>query len=147
MRLAFLTGALLCAATGAHAEPVMQADVLTRAVQRGDIIRRADLEQQDVPASRARFALALGDIVGKEARRALPAGSLVRGSDIAPPTLVGRGEPVTLILHSGALTITAPGKALQNAAAGEAVRVVNLSTSRTLDGRVVRVGEVEIAAP
>ncbi len=122
----------------------VEADVLARAVARGEILRAEDFERGAVVQAQARIALRAGDAAGMEARRLLPAGVPVRASDVAPPTLVHRGDAVTLSLRSGALTISAPGKALDNASAGGAVRVVNLATSRTLDARVLARGEVEI---
>lgn len=131
---------LFAAATGQ-----VEADVLVRAVARGETVRAGDFERRSVPAAQTRFALRAEDAIGKEARRMLPAGVPLRASDVAPPTLVHRGDTVTLSLRSGPLSISAPGRALDNAGGGEVVRVVNLATSRTLDGRVRAAGEVEVS--
>jgi flagella basal body P-ring formation protein FlgA len=131
----------------AAAAGAAEADVLVRPVARGEVLASADFERGYVPAATARFALRGADAAGKEARRALPAGASVRASDIGPPTLVRRGEGVTLVMRSGRLTITAPGRALGDGAAGGAVRVVNLATDRTLDARVMGPGAAEVDAP
>ena len=135
---------LLMAAAAAAAAEV---DVLVRPVARGEVLAAADFERAPVPAATARFALRGADAVGKEARRALALGATVRASDIGPPILVRRGEGVTLMMRSGRLTITAPGRALGDGAAGGAVRVVNLATDRTLDARVTGPGAAEVDAP
>ena len=81
-----------------------------------------------------------------EAARALPAGAMVRGSDVIRPQLVRRGEPVTIALRDGGLSITAQGKALSGGAAGDFVRVVSLATNHTLDGVVEGTGAVRVSA-
>jgi flagella basal body P-ring formation protein FlgA len=71
---------------------------------------------------------------------------MVRASDVIRPQLVRRGEPVTIALRQGGLSITTAGRALGNGAAGEFVRIVSLSTNRTLDGVVEATGLVRVAA-
>ena len=61
--------------------------------------------------------------------------------------LVRRGEPVQLRYHRDGITITATGKALRNAGAGETVRVFSEATRRTLDGRAIEPGVVEVDLP
>ena len=83
--------------------------------------------------------------IGMEARRSLMAGAVVRPNDIAPVRLVKRGEPVTIRLRSGGMTITAAGRALADGRSGDSVRVVTNGTSRTIDGVVESAGTVRIA--
>lgn len=47
--------------------------------------------------------------------------------------VVRRGETITLRVAQGPLTIATPARALNDAAAGERVRVMVSSTKRTLD--------------
>ncbi|MES2269507.1 MAG: flagellar basal body P-ring formation chaperone FlgA [Pseudomonadota bacterium] len=122
------------------------AQVLDHAVAKGDLLTAADFVTQDVPAVQARSAPRLKDLVGMEAARALPPGALLRMSDVIRPQLVRRGEPVTIALRNGGLSITTAGRALGSGAAGDFVRVVSLSTNRTLDGVVESTGLVRIAA-
>lgn len=84
---------------------------------------------------------------GMEAARRLTAGAVVRASDVTTPRLIRRGEPVTIYVRSGGLTISTPGRALDNGGKGDLVRVVANSTSRTLDTEVEGSGAVRIAAP
>ncbi|MCW3797163.1 flagellar basal body P-ring formation chaperone FlgA [Sphingomonas sp. BN140010] len=120
--------------------------VLAHDVQRGDILSAADfvLEERAGPLP----PLARPDqILGQEALRRLPAGTLVRANDVAEPRLVKRGEPVTLVIASGNLRITAAGRALGDGRSGDSVRVVASATTRTLDGTVIAVGTVTLATP
>jgi flagella basal body P-ring formation protein FlgA len=122
------------------------APVLDHPVAKGDLLAASDFVTQDVPAVQARTLPRLKDIVGMEAARALQAGAMVRASDVIRPQLVRRGEPVTIALRQGGLSITTAGRALGNGAAGEFVRIVSLSTNRTLDGVVEATGLVRVAA-
>ncbi|MBB6122767.1 flagella basal body P-ring formation protein FlgA [Sphingobium subterraneum] len=150
MLLVLGAGALAFFAQGrAQDVPVgqAQADVLVRPVARGAVLQVEDFERRTLPPMAARVALRAVDIAGQEARRALPAGTTVRSGDVGAPLLVRRGDLVTLEVRSGALRISAPGRALGDGASGAAVRAVNLSTSRTLDGRVSGSGMIAVTAP
>jgi flagella basal body P-ring formation protein FlgA len=61
--------------------------------------------------------------------------------------LVRRGEPVTLRLQSGSLTIATAGRALADGQRGARVRVVALATRRTLEGIVEGPGEIRLLTP
>lgn len=120
--------------------------VLVRTVERGQILSATDFDIERLPVAVARGALTPAEAAGQEATRRLVAGVPVRSGDVAAARLVHRGETVTIALVSGALRITSPGRALSDAGLGEPVRVLNLATSRTLDGVATASGEVRISA-
>ena len=142
----------LCSASAAFAQnatPMATAElpVLAHAVDKGDIVTAGDFTIADRPVGEGRGALAPEAAAGKEAVRPLQAGLPVRQVDLIKPQLVRRGEPVTIAVRSGALSITTQGKALASGARGDNVRVVSLATNRTLDGIVDAPGIVRIIAP
>lgn len=152
VRRAFLAGALAIAAlvpTGALGQEGAEVavDVLAHAVARGSILSASDFERKPLAPVVARSALRMQDVAGMEAKRNLVAGTFMRIGDVTPAALVRRGEAVTLVVQTGAITISAPGRALGDGAQGAAVRVVNLATNRTLDGRVEGVARVTVAIP
>lgn len=132
----------LLASASAQAADV---SVLARAVARGEVLGAEDFETADRTAAQGRGALAATDAGGKEATRNLPAGSVVRMSDVIVPRLVRRGEPVQVMVKSGGLAIATTGRALGSGAAGDLVRVVVTATNRTLDGIVDGPGQVRIS--
>jgi flagella basal body P-ring formation protein FlgA len=140
---ALLALALLAAGPG---EDVPVA-VLQQPVARGEQIDASNLATEPRTASAARGALPIERAAGMEATRNLSAGSVVRQGDVMRPQLVHRGEPVTVRIQSGALVITASGRALGGGAVGDAVRVVVNATNRTLDGVIEGSGSVRVAAP
>ncbi len=133
--------ALLLAAPATIEVPVLQ-----NAVARGALLEAVDFGVDARTPAQARGALPVDKALGREALRNLPAGSIVRSTDIIAPRLVRRGEPVSVVVRTGALAIATPGKALGGGAAGDLVRVVILSTNRTLDGIVAGAGEVRVGA-
>jgi flagella basal body P-ring formation protein FlgA len=148
MRL--LLAALACtalapAAAAQTAAATVDTPVLSRAVDKGQLLSEADFTLAPLSAGAARGAVAVAEASGMEAARRLQAGAPVRATDIIRPQLVRRGEPVTITVVDGGLRITAQGRALSNGAAGDLVRVVNLSSSRTLDGIVEKAGVVRIS--
>lgn len=125
----------------------VQVAVLQQPVARGERIEASDFTTEARSAAAARGALTIEHAAGMEATRNLQAGAIVRQSDVMRPQLVHRGEAVTIRIVSGALVITASGRALGGAAAGDAIRVVVNATNRTLDGVVEGSGTVRVAAP
>jgi flagella basal body P-ring formation protein FlgA len=67
----------------------------------------------------------------------------VRAAD-RPAPLVKRGDAIVIAVRSGALTITAHGKALSDGAMGDRVRVINDATRRTLQAVVDGPARVKI---
>lgn len=149
VRRAFLLAALMAGAVPAAAQTVPAAaevPVLVRDVEKGELLSAGDFAVEPRPLGQARGALDIDKAAGKEALRNLRAGSTVRSGDVIRPQLVRRGEPVSINVRSGGLTITAQGKALSGGAQGDLVRVINTATNRTLDGVVEKAGSVRIAA-
>ncbi|GAB5352455.1 hypothetical protein TMRH483_01042 [Qipengyuania sp. 483] len=122
------------------------ADVLVRQIQRGDLLAERDFASEKVTAGQARGTVSAKEAAGLEAKRTLRSGSPIRASDLTEPRLVRRGQPVTIILRSGALSISATGRALADGALGDPVRVFSEATNQTLDGVVESSGRVRLSA-
>lgn len=141
---------MLAALFLAVAAPVVPATeaapVLARAVERGEVLSKADFETGRVLPAVARNALSPAEAAGQEATRRLNAGAPVRAGDLTAPRVVRRGENVTIALVSGGLKITSAGRALGDAGRGEPVRVLALATNRTFEGVAMAPGEVRLAA-
>lgn len=132
--------------TAVPAEDVPVA-VVQQTVARGERIEMGDLSIETRPEASARGALRPDEALGMEATRVLSAGTLLRRGDVMKPQLVKRGEPVTAKIVSGAMVITAAGRALGGGAQGDPVRIVVTATNRTVDGVVDGTGSVRISTP
>ena len=132
----------------AQARPqTAEAAVLARGVLRGETLAADDFTTTERSAAQVRGTLSAAQAAGKEVLRNLPAGMVVRASDLVVPRLVRRGEPVTIKVRSGGLTIATGGRALGSGGMGDMVRVVSTSTNRTLDGVVEGSGAVRVTTP
>ncbi|CUI01480.1 flagellar basal body P-ring formation chaperone FlgA [Leisingera aquaemixtae] len=137
LALACLTAAALCA-------PPAWADYLIplRTIRAKEIVN-----PEDLALKKGEILGALSDpadVTGMEARVSLYAGRPLRPGDIGPPAIIERNDLVTLIFRQGVLSIAAEGRALGRGAAGEAVRVMNLSSRTTVTGRIKEDGSVEV---
>ncbi len=121
--------------------------VLRSTLRNGDIIGPTDFETIEVSVRDLQkdYILDPAELTGMTPRRLASAGKPLRLMDFENPQMVGRGEVVTLIYSQGPLTLTAKGKALQNGARGDIIRVVNVNSSRALEGLVTDTREITIA--
>jgi len=70
--------------------------------------------------------------IGMEAAVNLYAGRPIRPGDLRPPAIVERNALVTLRYDHGGLIVVTDGRALDRAAQGEVVRVINLTSRSTV---------------
>jgi flagella basal body P-ring formation protein FlgA len=128
----------------------LEVAVLTRNVDRADLLRSADVvverrpktEIGGEPASRSKA-------IGMQLRRPMRAQQALKAADLVKPDLVQRDQEVTLIHQSAGLYLTTRGKALDNGTEGDIVNVMNPQSKRTISGTVTGRGQVtiEIATP
>lgn len=117
----------------AAAAPVREIAVLTRPIAAGEEITAADVAFLEVQVAPSGALTDPADLIGRAARRALAPDRPVRAADLRTPVLVRKGGPVTLVYEIGGVRLTARGRALADAGAGEAVKVVNIQSNRTID--------------
>ena len=86
----------------------------------------------------------LAEAVGMEARVNLYPGRPIRPGDLGPPAIVERNEIVTLRYDHGGLLVITEGRAMDRAAAGEPLRVLNLSSRNTITARATAPGLVTV---
>lgn len=141
--LAALVGAALSTAATAQ---VADTPVLGRFVDKGELLSTSDFATAPLSLAQARDAMTPSQAAGMEAIRRLTAGTPVRRSDLIKAQLVRRGEAVSIALRSGGLSIVTEGRALSGGGLGDLVRVVSLSTKRTLDATVDGSGSVRLSA-
>jgi flagella basal body P-ring formation protein FlgA len=126
----------------ATAREVIEVPVLATGVQAGEMITADHLEWQEMPALRVNADMIADPValIGKEARRALRARQPVRALDVRAPFAIKKGETVMLVYQMGALKLTTRGRALNNAAEGETLRMLNTQSNRTVEAVALRAG-------
>jgi flagella basal body P-ring formation protein FlgA len=131
--------------TGTAIETV-EAAVLTRDVQRSEILKSSDvMTERRAKAEVGGDAAARDLAVGMQLRKQVRAGQALRVADLAKPDLVQRDDNVTLIYESAGLYLTIRGKAVENGTEGDVVNVLNLQSKRTVSGVVIGRGQVAIS--
>lgn len=126
---------------------LVSAPHLVDGMQTGAILGADDIEMRLVPL---KFAGAngiadLAQLVGKQLRHHSRAGLLLRPDDVVEPQTVKRNDMVTVVLRNGPLTLTVKGQALNSAAVGQPVQVLNTVSRRILHGVATANGAVEMS--
>jgi len=148
--LVFVFSALAFSAYAADGNGVAEVDVAVARsdIARGDVIAEDDLEYKAIPLIRANGSVvrAITDVAGKEARRALKAGELIRTGDVKRPTLVAKGSSVTMLFEAPGMRLSAVGRALSEGAEGDTVTILNPTSYRKVEAVVVKAGTVRVGA-
>jgi flagella basal body P-ring formation protein FlgA len=125
---------------------MLDAAVLTRNVERGDVLKASDVVIERRPkAEVGNDAAARGHAVGMQMRKPVRAGQALRVVDLGKPDLVQRDDSVTLIYEASGIYLTSRGKAVDSGTEGDTVTVLNLQSKRTISGTVVGRDQVAIS--
>jgi flagella basal body P-ring formation protein FlgA len=125
---------------------MVDAAVLTRNVDRGDILKASDVIIERRPKIEVGGdAAPRSKAVGMQMRKGLRAGQPLKTADLGKPDLVQRDDNVTLIYESTGIYLTMRGKAVENGTEGDTVSVLNLQSKRTVTGVVVGRDQVSIS--
>ncbi len=121
--------------------------VLTAPAARGQALTPADLATRSVEVDGLAhsYIRTPAELEGRHLARAAPAGVPLQAAWFAADKVVRRGQQVMLVAHAQGIRIRAPGRALGDGAAGERIRVQNLSSAKTLEGIVENGGEVRVS--
>ncbi len=128
----------------------LEVAVLTRNVDRGDLLKSSDIVVERRPKAEIGGDPAGRDrAVGMQTRRPMRASQPLKVADLVKPDLVQRDQNVTLVYQAAGLYLTTRGKALDNGTEGDIVNVLNPQSKRTITGTVTGRGQVtvEIATP
>lgn len=120
--------------------------VLARRIARGQRIREDDLTWVRRAASdvRGNHITDADALVGHEARRPLGPGELLRTTAVEEPILVEDDSFVTIKLRTNRMSLTARGRALEDGAMSDTIRVENIQSQRKVSGTVTGPGVVVV---
>jgi flagella basal body P-ring formation protein FlgA len=110
----------------------------TRYLQRNAVLTAADVKLQQMNISRApaNLVLDLQDAVGKRLKQNIEPGAAIRYNMLSVPPLIHKGDKVKLVAQSGALRIVTLGIAKSSGGLGDQIRIDNISSKKTVVGRV-----------
>ena len=134
-----IAGAAVTNVAGQAARMIEVPTASTR-LARGEIVQAKDLRMQRMRAtSLSGDAILSGtDIVGKAAKRTVGPGEVLRANDVQTPIAIEKGSLVTMIVHTPFMQLTSQGKALEDGAVGETIRVLNVRSKKTVEAQVAK---------
>lgn len=127
-------------------ERMVEVPVLRTALRNGEIIGETDIGWVEIPSSKMQNDLVIKAdmLVGMTPRRTIMSSKPITEAELARPLLVQRGEVVTIRYQDGPMSLTAEGKALQNGAKGDRIRLSNTYSNRTIEAYVTNLNEVVV---
>ncbi len=128
------------------AQPMLEVAVAASRLLPGTVLSAADLRMARMPAARVPTGavLRIENAVGKQLRIQAAPGTPLPLSDLVVPTLVHRDARVLMLAEGPGLALSAGGRALENGAAGEHIRVLNPTSRAVLDAVVIGEGRVRV---
>ncbi len=125
---------------------VMELPVPARRLMPGAVIGAEDIALSELSLRRI-GAYTITDpeaLVGMQVRRMLAQGRPVMSQSVMQPLVIDRGDKVNILYDDGRLVVTAPGRALDSAHRGAALRIVNLVSNAPLEAVARAPGLVEV---
>jgi flagella basal body P-ring formation protein FlgA len=115
----------------------LRAVALRRSMTKGEIITRGDLMMIPISAQQ-NYGLFINpeDLIGRRIRTPVNATDPVRARQLEPRYLVEKNKLVTIAVSVNGLYVEMTGKALQDGQIGEVVKAENLSSGKTITGKV-----------
>ena len=133
-------------AVSGRAIVLLAVPVPSHRIVQGDTIRAEDITtiDQRVDQLRSDAALKSDLLIGKVAKRQLEANLPVQERFLGLPTLIKRGDRVTMIVSNGGIVLTAEGHAENDAGMGEVVRLTNVASNKEISGIVTGTNTAEV---
>ncbi len=130
-----------------RAMPTQPAVVAARRLALGDVLRPADVRLVRLRAERLRPGAAetLDQVLGLQLRRPLAEGLPLLTADLAPPAVVTKNALVVMLLESPGLSLSVQGRAMESAAQGGLVPVMNLESRAVVEAQAIGPGRVRVA--
>ena len=127
---------------------VIEVPVLNRRVPKGETITTDDIDWIRLPASQVRRNIIVDEnrLIGKTPRRGLRAGQPIRNGDVRAPVVVAKGSLVTMILKTRNMILTSKGRAIENGALGDTVKIMNTQSKTVVEAVVAGANRVTVSS-
>jgi flagella basal body P-ring formation protein FlgA len=121
--------------------------ILKKNLQEGEVIKKEDIVEDKMLLSQLPQDVITSsrEVIGKELKISLKAGTILRMTYIEPPTLIKRHQQVYIVAVGKNFIVRARGIALQDGKKGEYIRVRNISSKKIVWGKVISSKEVEVS--
>ena len=129
-----------------HLIRMTEIPVMNRRIMSGEVIREDDIDWVNTRSERLQGDVIsdASQLIGLAAKRGLRIGQPIRTSEVRTPLLVSKGQIVTLIVQTPAMTLTSQGRAMENGGRGDVIRITNTQSHTTVEGTINRTGVVTV---
>lgn len=111
---------------------------LNRSMAKGEVIMQEDVLMVPISAQQNYGVFHdADDIIGRRVRTPITANSPIKSRQLEPKYLVEEKKPVIIAVSSGGIYVEMSGISLQNGQLGEAIKVENISSGKTITGKVI----------
>jgi flagella basal body P-ring formation protein FlgA len=124
----------------------MQVPVLKHTVSPGDTIQADDVEWTSSRVDQLAMNAVTDEqqMIGRIARRPLRQGQILRMTDLINEPTMHKNDLITIAVQTTDMSLTVRGKALEDGAVGQTIRVMNVNTNKQLMGVVKDAATVTI---
>lgn len=131
-----------------RALPTVPVIVAARRIAVGEILRPGDIAERRIRAERVRPGTAqrAAEVIGRQMRRPIGSDLPFMLVDLVAPVVVAKNQPVLMLLDAPGLALTAQGRAMEPAALGEVVPVMNLASRSVVEAEAIGPGRVRVRA-
>jgi len=120
--------------------------VLNKALSKGHKLSLSDLElsKRDITNYSYGYFNDLAKVSGMELTGALKAGVVLRPKMLAAPTVIHKGDIVSINANAPGVSVSVHGIAQSNGALGDLIQVRNPKTKRVVEGLITSRGQIEV---
>jgi len=125
---------------------MLNVPVLNRRIGKNQIIRPDDIKWVEVRSKRVQDSVVTTaeELIGMASKRGLRANTPIQASDIRRPLLIKKGGLVIMVLKTPLMTLTSQGRALDDGSNGDAIRIINTQSNKTVQAVVTGAGQVRV---
>lgn len=117
---------------------ITEVPVLSEKMRNGDVITMNDIDwiEMELDKVARNNVVDAEQLIGMTPRRFVNSQTPIRLSDVQAPEVVKKGAAVTMLLDTGKLQLTSKGRALENGAKGDLIRIANSTSNRVIEAIV-----------
>lgn len=126
--------------------PLAEVPMPIRPLRNGDIITKRDLRWVTMPLADISDMIVIDpeDVLGQSPRRSLAPNKPIKAVDLEAPTLVERGDIVTITLKNGPISLATRVRALHDGAMSDWIQVMHPDSRKIIDAKVIGLQRVAL---
>ncbi len=115
-------------------------------LQKGDILTESDIKliEYDVSTLSYGYFDHVEAGIGMKVKRHILSEKVLTPSMLKKPQVITRGQKISILADSGRMQVRMMGKALNNGAIGDRIKVMNMKSRQKIEGVVTSAAEVKV---